>query len=359
MYKNRHGFTLVELLVVIAIIGILVALLLPAVQAARESARRTRCVNNTKQLVLAAQNNHDAHRRFPTGTYNFIDSTFYTPAPYGTFKCTDDYPPNPPQPDPQKNDRRCWMHDLMGFFEENALYDAFTKHEKSGAPAYDFPLCGTPIATLMCPSDINNPKLRTWNGGAGGPLCGDQVGFRGWKSQGFSGNYVACAGNSYFSGPKLGTADPWGFCASTKRNGVIFALSKVRVKDITDGTSHTVLFSELILSPDVVDNDIRGRYYNPAHGSVFFSTMNTPNSGIDRIAYCGHAATRVPEAPCEYNDRNHPIRIQMQVAARSYHPGGVNMGFSDGSVHFVSNEVNITAYRVAGSRNGSEMTTSF
>ena len=352
--SSLKGFTLVELLVVIAIIGILVALLLPAVQAARESARRTRCVNNTRQLVLAAQNHHDAHRRFPVGTYNYVDSTYYTPAPYGTYVCKD----RSGTGGVHKNDRRCWMHDLMGYYEENALYDAFTKHEKTGKPAYDFPLCGTPIAMLMCPSDINSPKVRTWNPGDTGGGQPPSAGYPSKLSQGFSGNYIACAGNSYFNGPKL-ASDPYGECASAKRNGIIFALSRVRSKDITDGTSHTALFSELILSPDVVDNDVRGRYYNPAHASVFFSTMNTPNSGIDRIAYCGHPATRVPEAPCEYNDRNHPTRIQMQVAARSYHPGGVNMGFADGSVLFVSNEVDVRAYQASGSRDGNELTAGF
>ena len=342
MYKNRHGFTLVELLVVIAIIGILVALLLPAVQAARESARRTRCINNTKQLVLAAQNHHDAQRRFPIGTYNFLDSTFYTPAPYGSYKCYDTYPPSLATPGPQRNDRRSWMHDLMGYFEENALYDGFAKHEKSGAPAYDFPLSGTPISVLMCPSDINSPKVRTWNPGAGKPAsgcCAPSL------SQGFSGNYVGCASNLYANGPLAGQTER---CVSAKLNGIIFALSKVRAKDVTDGTSHTAIFTELILSPDLTDNDIRGRYYNPAHGGVLFTTFDTPNSGRDRFNYC--SAAPVPQAPCDY------IGTQMHIAARSYHPGGVNMGFADGSVFFISNEVDAVAYRALGSRNGSEMT---
>jgi prepilin-type N-terminal cleavage/methylation domain-containing protein len=338
MYKNRHGFTLVELLVVIAIIGILVALLLPAVQAARESARRTRCVNNTKQLVLAAQNNHDAQRRFPTGTYNYIDSTYYTPPPYGSFDCRTGSGTG----GIHKNDRRCWMHDLMGYFEENALYDGFVKHEKSGAPAYDFPLSGTPIPMLMCPCDPNSPKVRTWNPGAGKPVsgcCAPSL------SQGFSGNYVACAGTDYFNGPTPGVTAK---CASAKVNGTIFAISKVRAKDITDGTSHTAIFSEIILTPDIRDNDARGRYYNPAHGGVFFSTRNTPNTSVsDGFAWCTNWP--IPEAPCGWLDN------LMFVSARSYHPGGVVMGLADGSVQFVSNEVDAKVYKAAGSRNGDEM----
>ena len=353
-WRPFKAFTLVELLVVIAIIGILVALLLPAVQSARESARRTQCINNLRQLALSAQNHVDANRRFPIGTYNHIDSTFWTVGPYGTYNCKNGRPLTAPPPNSQKNDRRCWMHDLMGYFEETAISAAFIKHEKTGAAAYDFKDCGTPISMLVCPSDTNSPKLRTWNGGAGGPLCGDQVGFPGWKSQGFSGNYVACAGSQYFNGP--GVPGLTAECTSAKVDGVIFALSNIRPKGITDGTSHTALFSELILTPDTKNNDIRGRYYNPAHGGVFFTTRFPPNSGIDVFSYCSE--TQLREAPCQQVACSTSCG-PMNVSARSYHTGGANVAFSDGSVHFVSGEVDQKAFQAAGSRNRGEMTSAF
>src|SRR6187399_873003 len=104
----RRAFTLVELLVVIAIIGILVALLLPAVQAAREAARRTQCANNLKQLALGLHNYHSSFRKFPIGQVVRIDEHVYP--------------------------RWCWFYGVLPFVEEQALGDIYQKHIK-GAPS--------------------------------------------------------------------------------------------------------------------------------------------------------------------------------------------------------------------------------
>jgi prepilin-type N-terminal cleavage/methylation domain-containing protein len=139
------GFTLVELLVVIAIIGILVALLLPAIQSARAAGRRTQCVNNMRQVGLGLLNHHDSTGRFPHGTYNWIDYHLTAADPYTA-----------------KENRRCWLHDTMPYFEETSLFDLFAQHMRRGGFAYDFPYCSTPIAMLMCPDDPTNPKTVTW-----------------------------------------------------------------------------------------------------------------------------------------------------------------------------------------------------
>ncbi len=307
---RRAAFTLVELLVVVAIIGVLVALLLPAVQAARESSRRMRCLNNEKQLVLGMHNHHDTKGRFAHGVYNLIDTPGSTPAPYNN-----------------RQDRRCWAHDLWPFIEQEPLYAAFDQHMSTGASALGFPLLQTVIPTLMCISDPMAGKKETFWGGIGTP------------HQGFSGNYAACASSGYFNDT---TAD-----SSRDRDGVYFAVSKIRLADITDGSSNTAILSELILSPDTTGHVIHGRYHNPTHGGVFFSTRLPPNTMVpDQLNWC--QGTPVKRAPCINKS------TEMFVTARSWHTNGANVALADGSVRFIISNVDPIAFKALGSRNGGE-----
>lgn len=333
MQKNRvrreRAFTLVELLVVIAIIGVLVALLLPAVQAAREAARRTQCRSNLRQLGLAALTFEEANGHFPHGTYNYIDSTFYTPPPYGT------HDGSSPGGGPHTQDRRCWMHDLLPFVEETAQYDLFVAHMNTGQSALAFPNLDAIIPVAMCPSDPISPKLHTFWGG-----------LNDLPTQGFSGNYVACAGSTYFNraprGSPMTTLE-----ASANLDGMLFAVSEVEMGDITDGTSKTLLFSELILVEDTDSHDIRGRYFNPGHGGVLFTTLFPPNtSSPDHFNWCANMPP--PQAPCVWTGDN------MHVSARSYHEGGVHVCRADGSVDTIQDGVDLLVYNAMGSRNGAE-----
>lgn len=302
-----QGFTLIELLVVIAIIAILIGLLLPAVQKVRDAAARLKCQNNIRQIALGLHNYHDANGHFPHGTYNEIDTTFWTPPPYNG-----------------RQDRRCWAHDIWPYIEQENLYRRFEAHMNTGASALAFPDLGTIIPVLMCPSDPTSPKTHTFWGGIGVP------------TQGFSGNYAVNAGNGFFDTNR-----------GRNLNGIFFALSRVTLTDIPDGASNTAFVSELILSPDTNGHDIRGRYHNPAHsGGVAFSTRLPPNNLVpDQFNWCH--ATPLPRAPCLWAS-------PMFVSVRSYHTNGVNMAMADGSVRFVPNNVSLPTFQAIGSRNGGE-----
>ena len=315
--RNRCAFTLVELLVVIAIIGVLVALLLPAVQAARESARRSQCVNNLKQVALGALNYESTKKRFPHGTHNWVDR-------YGGGATG-----------PTEQDRRCWMHDLWPYIEQTNLSAQFETHmKKAGASALGFPKLDTIVSSAMCPADHLSPKLHTFWGGLDG-----------LPTQGFSGNIVACAGSLYFNKALPGET-PNGPASSANQDGIYFALSEVKPADILDGLSNTLAFTEIKMVEDTDSHDLRGRYHNPTHGGVLFTTLYPPNtSRPDRFNWC---ALKPPaDAPCLQ------VTSDMQIAARSYHSGGiVNAARVDGSVAALSDDVEVAVYNQLGSRNG-------
>jgi prepilin-type N-terminal cleavage/methylation domain-containing protein/prepilin-type processing-associated H-X9-DG protein len=313
--RRRCAFTLVELLVVIAIIGVLVALLLPAVQAARESARRSQCLNNLKQMALGALNYESTKKRFPHGTANWVDR-------YGGGATG-----------PTEQDRRCWMHDLWPYIEQASLSAQFETHmRKTGASALGFPKLDTVISSAMCPADPLSPKLHTFWGGLDG-----------LPTQGFSGNYLANAGSLYFNKPLPGDTYA-GPASSAHQDGVYFALSEVAPADITDGLSNTLAFTEIKLVEDTDSHDLRGRYHNPTHGGVLFTTLYPPNtSRPDRFNWC---ALKPPaDAPCLQ------VTVDMQIAARSYHSGGiVNAARVDGSVAAISDDIEVAVYNQLGSR---------
>ena len=307
--RDQRAFTLVELLVVIAIIGILVALLLPAVQSARESARRIQCTNHLKQLALALHNYHDTHRRFPAGQYIYIDHT--TPSDW---------------------ERWSWFAGVLPFIEETALNDVYNEHlskARTGSYSYtNLPNKKTVVKSFMCPSDPANPK--TENGSGSG------------NQQGFHGNYMLLGGNGYFN--------PSGFQSSADLNGLFYVNSKLTMADITDGTSNTLMGSEIILVADGAlgsgQEDTRGRYHNVRHAGALFSTKYPPNTTQpDRFNYC---LNKVKKAPCVSTGTN------VIVSARSYHTNVVNAALADGSVSTLTNNISPTIYSALGSRNGAE-----
>jgi prepilin-type N-terminal cleavage/methylation domain-containing protein len=307
--NHRRAFTLVELLVVIAIIGILVAMLLPAVQGAREAARRMQCSNHMKQIALGLHNYHTSHKVFMPGIYD-------RQAEWGVHGGMD---------------RNCWIHNLLPFIEQGNLHDRFMEQQKAGVSALSWDLRDTVIAVTMCPSDPTRAKTRT---GA------DR------SNQGFSGNMVLNAGSTDF-GARY---------SENHMDGLFFSRSKVRIDDIRDGTTNTLMVSELILVPDDAYNtctgeghDLRGRYNNPPLSNVLFVTLNPPNTKVPDVGtWC---ATNHPQAPCTcsvgYNNE--------RVHARSYHSGGVNAARADGGVAFFSDSIDPIVFRALGTRMGREV----
>ncbi len=335
----RTGFTLVELLVVIAIIGILVALLLPAVQAARESSRRVACKNNLKQMGLAALNYESANRTFPLGYANG---------------------PNQAGGNAIKNDRLCWYHFLLMYMEQQALADGFFEHLDTApnASALNYvPGMITPISMTFCPSDPINPKFQS----VAPTLPPVPAKWTNPGHQGVHGNYVACTGSIFFDRVDPAASDALkqryaGMNATQvglNQNGIFYWQTETAIRKITDGTTHTLLFGELIVAPDAECgsgncNDLRGRYWNPAHYNTNFTTVYPPNTSVpDRLYYCNQQ-TSPPGAPCESTN------TQGFLALRSYHPGGVNVCFADGSVDFLQDSIDYLAYRAMGSRDGAE-----
>ena len=294
----RVGFTLVELLVVIAIIGVLVALLLPAVQAAREASRRTKCTNHLKQYALAMQNHHDTYLKLP-----YAGST----APV----------------------RRSWVSQLWPFFEQGALRDKYDANVGFHQPpnvvtsTFNGLLC-TKIPLYYCPSDRPNAM---WQG--------DTY----WRTRG---NYVVSFGP--VTQPAATTPLAYGVFGYVDFKSLNLP-RETQLKEITDGLSNTLLMSEVIYSRKDNSVDQRGDVNND-QGANRFMTINTPNRGTDAMdgGWCESTA----ELPCT------SATSAGHYTARSRHPAGVNAALCDGSVRFVTNSVSLSTWQAVSSMNGAD-----
>jgi len=314
----RAAFTLVELLVVIAIIGILIALLLPAVQAVRAAARRVQCSNNLKQIGLALLDYHETQKAFPPCLH-------YQP---GEDPCSmDNFRPN-------------WVILVLPFMEQGALYDAFNLNLPI-SHADNRQQRGTEIPTMICPSD---PSSRIkFSGTTSGE--GDN-----WAR----GNYAANAGNGpllnwdradAINGPDSpGWTDSW-------RRGVMGPNCSQRIEDIKDGSTNTILVGEI--RAGLNDKDRRGTWAMGTAGasSLFWygstgdaNGPNVCNEQSDDIEGCSYLEQTAPGA-------NVLTRECMtcctgcnsyQATTRSRHAGGVQVVFVDGSVHFIGDYIETT-----------------
>ena len=333
MPSKVTAFTLVELLVVIAIIGILVGLLLPAVSSARAAARRTQCMNNTRQLALACLNYESALRLFPYGRkYDIWDT--YT-----------------------------WIQLVLPFMEEAANHeDYWTLHDTGFVRRYPGP--NGPIGNderlrrarhslipgYYCPAD-RTP--------APNELHTTQFGF-------YRGNYRACVGTGDMYGQRPTSSDVgpigvgvFGVGPGQSMDDGLASVS-TKMAEVGDGTSKTLLISEGVVPVFEGWGGVLGETIYGNMGGALMSNVLAPNSTSPDIVY----------GPCPWQLGDHgysepcisrgniswwtPAAAFSHVAARNRHAGGVNAAMADGSVSFTTDDVDVKVWRSAGTRRGHE-----
>jgi len=307
---------LVELLVVIAIIGVLVALLLPAIQAAREAARRAECANNLKQLTLALHNYHDRYNKFPPGYVIY----------------------QKPGANAQNTEGGLgWGTHLLPDLEQQSLYDSMPDTQTGKAAPSNVQEGGTVLDAFICPSCPGK----------------DRNDFRG--NYGKS-NYVGNAGSALpGTQPALNRTSPAGDKQSAAQNlhnqtcnGVFWWNSEIGFEDILDGTSSTIAFGERALNCTRIN--ISGGTYAGANncgvtGSIWMGARSLTNRGENLgngndipINYNGNSKRQSGPA-------DNPYCRRKGNAWSSFHPGGAHFSLSDGSTRFISQDIGTILFR--------------
>jgi prepilin-type N-terminal cleavage/methylation domain-containing protein len=333
-HTKRPGFTLVELLVVIAIIGILVGLLLPAVQSAREAARRMQCSSNIRQLALASLNFESSNRKLPYARkYDIWDS--YT-----------------------------WSALILPYIEQKTVQDGFYTLNLTGFttayPGANGPIGDdirlrtarqTRIPIYLCPSDMRQPENE---------LSTAAYGF-------IRGNYRGCVGPGDMYGTATdASAGPWGrglFGVAPNQSfdyGGRTSTLSMKTRDCLDGLSHTLFFSEGLMANVTWWGGVMGEiHYGNMGGSLFSATLTPNSTAPDRIL-----------GPCPQDVSDSRYRASClslggvswwtragesaHAAARSNHGNGVMTAFGDGAARFVPNTVDIEVWRSIATLNNGE-----
>ncbi len=329
---TRNGMTLIETLVSIGIISIVAALLVPAVQAARESARRAQCANNLKQLALATHAYHGVHNMFPPPITN---SRFGKPRYMGLFSV---------------------QTRLLPFLEQRPLYDAI--NFSVGTAPLETPNEHSPLEQDMFSIMINSTAFNTRIAQF---LC---------PSDGESTSGACC---SYRGNTGVGWFVAVGAEMPDSANGLFPEMNRVNIAGVTDGLSNTVAFSERSLGSNVNQRPDPSRdfYFMPSMvqsaDQLVLSCRLAAHPGAGGFTYGGRWWFWSGRERTLYNHAQGPngrvpdclfpsmIGAAGMATARSQHCGGVNMSMGDGAVRYVSESVDLNVWRALGSRNGREV----
>ncbi|MEW4566915.1 DUF1559 domain-containing protein [Tautonia sp. JC769] len=303
---HRRGFTLIELLVVIAIIGVLIALLLPAVQAAREAARRAQCANNLRQLGLAAHNFYTAFDSFPTNENSPI---------------------------------RYWGAQLLPYFEQGNLFDVYN-HEDHFRVMANSTAVQTPLSVFLCPSTPESPlmnpffpatipaelrgTLDPWPAAAADYAAGAGINSNLWTAP------------AVLPGPRPNTDGVFQGNANSGRR---------KIQEIRDGTSNTAMFLESAGRPLMY----RGRLPVPNAGTTTSTSVLICGwaEGNVFVAW-GYDGNGSAKGSCMVNCSN-------RFAVYGFHPGGAHLGMADGSVRFVKETIDAATFAALMTRAGGEI----
>jgi prepilin-type processing-associated H-X9-DG protein/prepilin-type N-terminal cleavage/methylation domain-containing protein len=297
---SRHsvrGFTVLELMVSVAVIGVLVTLLLPAAQSAREAARRTQCKSNLRQMGLALQNYESSHRQFPPG---------YT-LPGGAM----------------------WSAIILPYLELDHLYATLDLEGSWDVPDSPNSLaCATWIPVYRCPSS-GAPEHLPMEEGQG---IDNRV----------PSNYLASASGTGTreSGPR-----PW--VGDESSDGIFYLNSRTRLPHIRDGTSYTIAFGEALFRIDIIDDDFNNNPQVVDHWYIGSGELMDGTESSECLGSTGVAVNAVLDPESPINDK--------ELCFSSYHAGGAQVVFADGHVRFISAEIDHHVWSGLGTRAGGEV----